>query len=69
MEIKGGDVVVMLSDGVSGSTEDSPWLPELLSGRLDGDLSEHAEAILNMARRHSTTPDDMTVAILRIVRI
>lgn len=61
-----GDVVIMLSDGVSQTPEDAAWLCELLSGNLDGDGDAMAEKLLNAARSHTSGGDDMTVALLEI---
>lgn len=67
VEIKSGDVAVMLSDGVSGA-DDSPWLVQLLNERVPENLSEYAEKILAAAKRHSGGTDDMSVAVVRLLR-
>ena len=66
VEIKDGDYVIMLSDGVSSSPEDAPWLIELLAEDPKPTLKEYAEHILSAAVRNSHTGDDMTVLVTRI---
>lgn len=65
-DVQAGDVVVMLSDGVSQSPEDSIWLVEMLSGAWESDLDLMAEKILEGARTHADRGDDMTVELLAI---
>ena len=69
VDVKGGDVVVMVSDGVADSPESSVWLPELLSRDFDGTLSEYAQYILEEAKKNSRSRDDMTVSVAKIKRI
>ena len=61
-----GDCVILLSDGVSQSPEESFWLCELLSTRWEADPALMAERILLAARTHAPGGDDMTVALLCI---
>lgn len=69
VEVKGGDYIVMLSDGVSQSPEDSTWLLELLSKPAKSDIREYAEFILSEAQKHSKGLDDMTVAVARVIKL
>ena len=64
-----GDIIVMLSDGVSQSPEDAPWLMEILSGDLGQDLSAAAERIVGVASGVRDCRDDMSVALVRISEI
>ena len=66
VEIKGGDYVIMLSDGVSSTPEDAPWLIELLAAEPKRGLKEYAEYILAEAVKNSRTGDDMTVVVVKI---
>ena len=68
-DVQVGDVIVMLSDGISQSEEDSAWLCELLSGEWTGGSTAMAESIVEGARRHTDRRDDMTVALLEITDI
>ena len=67
VEVKPSDLIIMLSDGVSQSSEDAAWLLELLSQPMKREsLSTYAERILTLAKQSVTTRDDMTVGIVRI---
>ena len=66
VEIKDGDYVIMLSDGVSSTPEDAPWLIELLAEEPKRSLKEYAECILAEAVKNSRTGDDMTVVVVKI---
>ncbi len=65
-EVRDGDYVIMLSDGVSSTPEDAPWLLELLTEPPRRSLKEYAEFILSEAVKHSTSGDDMTVLVTKI---
>ena len=67
-EVKGGDVVVMLSDGVVGALEDAPWLIELINCEVSASLDDYVKRILSAAKKNRTSDDDMTVAAMRIVK-
>ena len=69
VEVQSEDIVVMLSDGIIQSAEESPWLLELLSEKPPRDLKEYADLILTEAKKYSASRDDMSVIVLRIIRI
>lgn len=63
IELNGGDVVIMMSDGVTGGEEDCPYLFDLLRQNIETAGAERvADLILKYARSHSN--DDATVAVL-----
>ena len=65
LELDAGDVVVMMSDGVTGGEEDCPYLFDLLRQNIESaGASRVADLILKYARSHSD--DDTSVAVLRI---
>ncbi len=67
VEIHDGDIIVMLSDGISQSSDDAPWLLEFLSRPIKKDtLKDYADKILSLAKENSRSGDDMSVAVLRI---
>lgn len=66
LEIKAGDHIIMLSDGIADATEDAPWLLLLLGEPPKKSLQEYADTILNEAIKKSRTHDDMTVTVIRI---
>ena len=66
--LRPGDLVVMISDGVSQSFEDSVWLLEHLSEHTNpsDSLSGIARRILDTAKEKNQRSDDMTVELVRI---
>ena len=66
VEIKPGDHIIMLSDGVAESSEDAPWLLLLLGGQADKNLQSYADWILSEAIKNNGPRDDMSVAVIRI---
>ena len=64
-ELCAGDIIVLVSDGITGGNEDCPWLISLLSGTPWQDPSVLKESILLHAR-DSGNNDDMSVAVMRI---
>ncbi len=64
-----GDVVIMLSDGVGAeesSSEDCPWLLDLLADGWQNDLNAMAETILTRARKEGSQ-DDLSVILIEII--
>ncbi len=69
VEVKSGDYIVMLSDGVAQTAEDSVWLLELLNKPPHTDIRAYAELILAAAKENSRYHDDMSVCVLRIQKL
>ena len=69
VEVKNGDYIIMLSDGVSQSSDDAAWLIELLSKEPKTDMRDYAEYILEEAEKHSKNRDDMSVAVARVTHL
>lgn len=67
--IEDGDYVIMLSDGVSQSTDDAAWLLELLSKPPKSSVGEYADFILSAAVGASRFKDDMTVVVAKISKL
>lgn len=65
--IEDGDIVIMTSDGFSGG-EDSPWIYELLAKDVPEKLSAYADLLLKEAKKHTPPTDDMTVAVVKILK-
>jgi serine phosphatase RsbU (regulator of sigma subunit) len=68
-EIKPGDHIILMSDGVSDESEDAPWLLLLLGDAPDKNLTLYAERILAEAKKNRITNDDMSVIVMRISEI
>ncbi len=69
MEILPGDTVVMCSDGVSISPEDSPWLLELLASSPADNPADLARTVVKTAKEKNGAKDDMTVLVAHIDEI
>lgn len=68
VEVKSGDYIIMLSDGISTSVEDSAWLLSYLSREAPSDLEEYGKEIIRLAKKNTKSRDDMTVSIIKIVK-
>lgn len=66
VDIRPGDYVIMLSDGVADEADDAPWLLLLLGEAPKANLQEYANIILSEAIKNTTAGDDMTVAVIKI---
>ena len=66
VDIRPGDYVIMLSDGVADETDDAPWLLLLLGEPPKRNLQEYAKLILSEAIKNTSQSDDMTVAVIKI---
>ncbi len=69
-DIKAGDKIIMMSDGVCGSYESCPWLYELLESREVAELSpvQAAKYIGQAAENAMGKADDITVAVINVLR-
>ncbi len=66
LDLSAGDVVVMISDGVCGSSEECPWLFDLLRQNIDSSGTERtADLIVKYAIGHGSA-DDISVAIIKL---
>ena len=66
VEVKSGDIIIMLSDGVCATVEDSAWLLSFLSKEEPDDVEEYAKEIIRLASKMRRSRDDMTVSVVRI---
>lgn len=67
--LEAGDVVVMVSDGVTGTGEECPWLFDLLRQNISrGDTERTAELIVKYAIGHGSE-DDVSVIVMRVKEI
>ena len=63
-EVRAGDVLILLSDGVLGESEDGGWLKEILSGREES--ATLARMIVEKAAARGVSEDDKTALVLRV---
>ena len=68
VELEGEDYIIMLSDGIAQSAEDTPWLLELLSKAPRRNLKEYADLILSTTLKNMPRNDDMTVMVTKVVK-
>ena len=68
IDLEGEDYIIMLSDGIAQSAEDTPWLLDLLSKPPKRNLKEYADSILSAALKNMPRSDDMTVLVTRVIR-
>lgn len=68
VELESDDYIIMLSDGIAQSAEDTPWLLDLLSKPPKRNLKEYADAILAAALKNLPRSDDMTVLVTRVIK-
>lgn len=62
--LKKGDVLMQVSDGITGEEEDCRWPAEMLRERYDGEREHFVRAVLNRAAEQGD--DDMTVILTEI---
>ncbi len=67
-KLEEGDLIVMVSDGISQSFEDGVWLLQTLSDEIDvnAPLSVISRKILEKAKQKNERSDDMTVIAVRV---
>ncbi len=67
-DVMDGDMIVMMSDGVTGSYEACPWLYELLESDTLSNLSpaDAARIIGEAAEKATNKEDDITVAVMQV---
>ena len=64
-DLKAGDVIVMVSDGVTGGENECLWLLNLLDATEETDPTTLARQIVDRAARESE-PDDLSAILLRV---
>ena len=67
-DLREGDTVVMMSDGVSSDIGESDWITRELVGKAELTSKEISEAILEKAKTRNGLNDDMTVLTIKIVK-
>ena len=69
-DVEDGDVMIMLSDGISQSPEECFWLMELIGGEWNENesLDSVADRIAKTAVENGST-DDASVVLVRVKRV
>ena len=62
--VEPGDVIVQVSDGVTGGEEDCPWLADMLLTRYNGDARCFAECVI--ARAAKEERDDLSILVTEV---
>ena len=66
MDISPGDLVIMLSDGVTDGKDECPWLFDLLRSQGDSvSVDRLADLIVKYAKAEGAT-DDISVLVIKI---
>jgi stage II sporulation protein E len=63
-EVRSGDVLVQVSDGVTGGEEECLWLSEMLQTKWEGDAEGFARMVINHATERDA--DDLSVLVTRV---
>ena len=61
-----GDIVVLVSDGITRAEDDCAWLYSLLASCSSSPIRDTADAILRESARRHGRDDDATVCIMRV---
>lgn len=67
MALEAGDLIVLVSDGITDGEEDG-WLQDCLRSGRDLSAKGTAMAVLHLSERHGGGRDDRTVAAIRLSR-
>lgn len=68
IELSVGDLVVLVSDGITKNDDDCAWLYSLLASSADRSAGDTAAAIIREAERRCGRDDDATVCAVRITK-
>lgn len=68
-DVSDGDVIVMVSDGVTEGKEECPWLFELLKKNLEGEGVRHTAELIAERARCENGNDDISVVVIKISKI
>ena len=64
-DVRVGDIMILLSDGVLGESEEGSWLKDILQAGGEGSML--ARRIVETATRRNTSPDDKTAVVLQVM--
>ena len=66
MSLENRDLVVMMSDGVTGGREDCPYLFDLLQQNSSSPSDARTAELIMRYARSNPEPDDTTVIVARV---
>ncbi len=64
--VKAGDVIILLSDGVSQTLDDAPWLVDFLSADWKNQSAESVAKNIVTTAREQGTKDDLTALLVTV---
>ena len=65
-DLHSGDIILLLSDGITENFDGTPYLAEILGFNVNEDISKLASAILAKARSLGVHDDDMSAVAVRV---
>jgi len=68
-ELDEGDVIVMMSDGVTGGKEECPYLFDLLRQNIDGAGAERTADLIMKYAKASGGEDDISLAVIQVKKV
>ncbi len=66
-DVEKNDIIIMVSDGVTQGREECPWLIDLLKASVSSESLERiSDLIVNRALNTASSPDDISVVVVKI---
>ena len=62
-----GDIIIMLSDGVSGNESDEKWLSEIIRIDTKDEPAVLASSLIDRAKNVYGAKDDMSAVVIKII--
>lgn len=66
-EVRVGDMIVMLSDGIAPLPDEACWLIEHLAAHTDKSPEEYARELCELSRTHTGDGDDRCALVIKII--
>ena len=65
-DLRAGDIIIMVSDGVTQGKDECPWLYDLLRKTLDAEGIERCVELIRERAAHECAADDISVVAVKI---